>query len=152
MANNPNSFTAPSSASPTVYPVLPVLTPEMFGAKHNGVTNDYTAISNTLSAAALIGAIVQFSGGAAYKCNSTITIDVGTTKVCGPAILDFSSMTTGNAITVTSSLADNNVQMATNTNHPISDLLLRGPDPRTTTVTAVLSSAKTYGALPLCTD
>ena len=93
-----------------------------FGATGDGTTNDRDAIQAAFDyAATLEGAFVYFPPSVSkYKCNSTITITSDVFGVdFGGNIIDFSALTSGNAINVISSNADGNLRNTRNHTHPI---------------------------------
>lgn len=99
-----------------------VISVKDFGALGDGTTNDRDAIQAAFDyAATLGGASVYFPPATVkYKCNSTITITSDVFGVdFGGNIVDFSALTSGNAINVISSNADGNLRNTRNHTHPI---------------------------------
>lgn len=82
-----------------------------FGAKGDGVTNDATAIQNTINVA--VAAAQAINSGAqqapgvvliptgVYKCNSGLSVDSYNVSIEGYAWMDFSAMSSGAALTIT---------------------------------------------------
>ena len=113
----------------------------IYGATGNGVTDDcLTAIPAAYAAAAAIGnATLYFPPAVAYKCNEGLP-PIDTNKVSvdfGGNEIDFSGMTSGNALSIINSNADANVRMILNHAHPIRNGFLFGPGLATTAVTAI---------------
>ena len=92
-----------------------------FGATGDGTTNDRDSIQAALDyCSSLTNGCTLFFPTGRYKCNSGITINTGTTSVnFGGSIIDFTAMTTGNAISVITTITDGNLQNAYNYAHPI---------------------------------
>ena len=101
-----------------------------FGAFGDGSTDDTTAIKNALSyCSSLSNGCTLFFPTGKYKCSSGITINTGTTSVdfCG-STLDFTSLTSGNAISIVTTITDGNIQNANNYAHPIQNGILYAAD------------------------
>src|ERR1043166_1768853 len=74
MAYNPSSFTAPKTVSVSKpYPTLNIITPEMFGAVHDGVTDDTAAINLAITSCITNKASLYLLGGSSkYYVNGAI--------------------------------------------------------------------------------
>lgn len=63
-AYNPNALTAPPGSNPTaIYPSLQYVTPQMYGAKCDGSTDDHAALSAANTAANTTGSTLLVQGG-----------------------------------------------------------------------------------------
>jgi len=112
-----------------------------FGATGDGITDDSAAINAALNYASTLvgGACVYFPPSSAkYKCNSGLTINTSNVQVnfggCG---IDFTGMTTGNAISLIRTQTDPNRQNGQNYIHPLTNGFLYGPSGANTTLTAL---------------
>lgn len=66
------------------------LSPEMFGAKGDGATNDAISINAALAFAA--GGSLRFGRGKTYKCSATLAVPADVDMGGHGAVLDFSSL------------------------------------------------------------
>lgn len=146
---NPNTLTAPSSVSLNAhpYPSLTVVTPQMFGAKCDGTTNDVTAFNQALSTGYKIqinsgncflgstvtlpsntwiegynGAQISFDASSHYGFISTSTANL---KVTGVSFLDTTSTASAN-FTVFGFTSVSNIWLEFNTTAPGLGLLITG--------------------------
>ena len=112
-----------------------------FGATGDGTTDDSTAINAALTYAATFtgGACVYFPPTSAkYKCNSGLSINTNNVMVnFGGCSLDFTGLTTGNAITIVRTQTDANIANAQDFAHTISNGVLYGPSGANTSTIAV---------------
>ena len=75
-ADNPSNLSAPSAVSLSKpYPVLYQLTPQMFGAKCDGTTNDAAAFSSADAASSTLGPIYVAGGTCVIGTNTTLVHD-----------------------------------------------------------------------------
>lgn len=109
-----------------------------YGAVGDGVADDTVAIQAALDYAATLGsATVYFPPATSYKLNSGISIDTSTTIVnFNGNKLDFSGMSSGNAITITRSNPDGNIQNTLNHVHTVSNGFLVGAGVSNTNICA----------------
>lgn len=100
-----------------------------FGAKGDGVTNDYTAIQAALTYGATLDTCeVQFDPDMSCLVNSGITINTNLVKMTGNgATLSFANLSSGNAITVVNTNANEAVRLGLNQAHPITGFYFAGP-------------------------
>ena len=106
---------------------------------NTATTNVQSYIQAALDYAATLGhAKVEFPYGASFKCNSGLTIDTNKVKVNGNgSFIDFSGMTTGDAVAIIQSNADGNMRNALNHTNPVDSLVFVGPGLATTAVRCV---------------
>lgn len=109
-----------------------------YGADPTGVANSATAINNALTYANSLGnSVLVFPPGTNFKCNTGLTFYPNNVTIQGNgAIIDFSGMTSGYAISFSQSSNDANARNSLNKAHPISGLYFTGPS-GTVPVTAV---------------
>jgi len=97
----------------------------LFGATPS--TSDCTAIFNTAFTAAGAANLPVSLSGSTYRCTGTITMDVSKTSIIGPGTLDFTGLTTSNAIVPTTSWGDPNSMMGQHNTHPFKNFRIVGP-------------------------
>ncbi|MBB3108560.1 hypothetical protein FHS18_000588 [Paenibacillus phyllosphaerae] len=98
------------------------ITPEWFGAKGDGVTDDAPFIQAAVNSHRLGGNKISFNGMKTYKINSELQFMVDRHTIDGHGCtLDCSGIQSGQAIKITSSLTGSNKN-----EHGIKDLILRG--------------------------
>lgn len=101
-----NGFTMFKSANGRRFKLAePVVTPEMFGAIGDGVTNDATALQamfNHLASLKRVG-VARGVSGKTYKSNNGLICDVFYVDIDGGLVLDFTGLTGTYGLTLTSS-------------------------------------------------
>lgn len=97
-----------------------------FGAVGDGVTNDRNAIQNAINYVRdnMPDGKVEAIGN--FKLNSGITIYTNKVSLVGPATLDFSGMTSGTAVTLGSSVVDQNKTPINNLRHSMEGIAVEG--------------------------
>lgn len=115
-----------------------------FGAVGDGVTNDTAAIQLALNALRDNGGVLAFANDATYKCTAALTLQLASSAptrrfaIEGQnALLDFTSVTSGNAFTVGATASGFFNEFGSTS---ISDLNLLGPEPGGTTTQTPASS------------
>ena len=106
------------------------LTPRMFGAKGDGITNDTAAMLAVIAAATNLACPIH-GDGLTYVCSSGLTVDISKTDL-RDMTLDFTAVSsTGGlvALTLTTSVANGaNATPVYHAQHYMSGVWLRGPD------------------------
>ena len=106
---------------------FPPISPLAYGAIGNDSADDTAAWNRAIAAATATGSPIE-GGGLTYKITSGLSYDVSKIAVnCQGGGLDFRSMSSGAALTFTSSQTDPNAMGETQTPHPLSDCTLYGP-------------------------
>lgn len=115
-----------------------------FGAVGDGVTNDTAAIQSALDALRDNGGVLVFANDATYKCTAVLTFQLASSAptrrfaIEGQnALLDFTSVTSGNAFTVGATAAGFFNELGSTR---ISNLSLLGPEPAGTKSETPVSS------------
>lgn len=117
------------------------LTPEMFGAKGNGITDDSKAFQTMLDGAKKKGGKIILSAKT-YKITSPLKFDLGTYSIEGNgSTLDFSTLNSGNAITIAGSMVPSYDQVV----NTVKGVILKSSG-RSKKVTGILFESPTHTA------
>lgn len=146
MAYNPQTFSFPRGLNTALpNPAIPFVTPEMYGAKGDGSTDDAGAINSALVAAATVGTPVLLLSET-YKVNSTLSWDQSkTTLMAYGATLDFSNIGTGTALAPFTTWPDPNSMAGVHNLRPMRGFRILGPSDSGICLAPV---ASTIGSLP----
>lgn len=115
---------------------------DQYGVKGDGITDDSVALQAAIDASMIAGSRVELKlpTGKTYKLNSGLTLDIGRLHLdCSNSKLDFSSMSSGTAITLTGTAYDKTYGQVMG---GISHAHIKGPYP-TNVVNGVLFTGDT---------